>query len=110
MGPRVRASIRRVVRAEARIIFIGQEPGRLGAAWRRIAQSMEKQNAEASQTLGNCSPPAPHFETQRNPDQSSATRMESVGLEASYLILAGCPATSYSNRIWLSSPLMPCGG
>src|SRR6266852_7186508 len=45
---------------------------------------------------------------QRKPDQSSATRIESVGLEGSYLMLAGWPATSLSKRTWLSRPVMSC--
>src|SRR5215469_14559459 len=47
---------------------------------------------------------APH----RNPDQSSATRMESLGFEGSYFTLACCPATSLSNRTWLSKPVTSC--
>src|SRR5215470_9400066 len=45
---------------------------------------------------------------QRKPDQSSATKMESTGLDGSYLILAGWPATRRSRRIWLSRPVMSC--
>src|SRR5215470_8612904 len=45
---------------------------------------------------------------QRKPDQSSATRMESTGLEGSYLMLAGCPGTRRSRRTWLSRPVMSC--
>ena len=45
-----------------------------------------------------------HF--QRKPDQSSATRIESTGLEGSYLTLAGWPGTRRSSRTWLSSPVM----
>src|SRR6516225_7331173 len=41
----------------------------------------------------------------RKPDQSSATRMESLGFEGSYFTLACCPATSRSNRTWLSRPV-----
>src|SRR6267142_68731 len=48
------------------------------------------------------------LDDQRNPDQSSATRMESLGLAASYLMLAGWPATRRSRRTWLSSPVMSC--
>src|SRR5882762_352750 len=45
---------------------------------------------------------------QRKPDQSSATRIESTGFAGSYLMLAGCPATSRSSRTWLSSPVISC--
>src|SRR5581483_9999417 len=51
-------------------------------------------------------PPRERFEAQRKPDQSSATRMESTGLEGSYLMLAGWPATRRSRRTWLSRPVM----
>ena len=51
---------------------------------------------------------AKRFLPQRRPDQSSATRMESTGLEGSYLTLAGWPGTSRSRRTWLSRPVMSC--
>jgi len=113
MAPRVKATIRIVVKAEAIIIFIGLELGRPLSAWRRIAQPNEKQNAEEGSYRAGHQPKhfaaqRKRFEAQRKPDQSSATRMESLGLAASYLMLAGCPATSRSNRTWLSSPVISC--
>ena len=106
MAPRVNATMRMVVKAEAITIFIGVVLGRPEPARRRIAQPMEKQNVEDASYQGakRCK----YFEAQRKPDQSSATRMESLGLAASYLMLAGCPATSRSSRIWLSRPVISC--
>jgi hypothetical protein len=46
MAPRVNTTMRMVVKAEARIIFIGVVLGRPESARRRIAQPTEKQNAE----------------------------------------------------------------
>jgi len=105
IAPRVNTTMRIVVRTDARIIFIGLESGRPEAAWRRITQPEEKQNAEPSAREIH---QRRHLTTQRKPDQSSATRIESLGFEASYLMLAGCPATSRSNRTWLSNPVMSC--
>lgn len=44
----------------------------------------------------------------RRPDQSSATRIESLGFDGSYFTLACCPAISRSNCTWLSRPVMSC--
>jgi hypothetical protein len=44
----------------------------------------------------------------RNPDQSSATRMESLGLDGSYFTLACWPLTRRSNFTWLSRPVTSC--
>src|SRR6202140_4180123 len=52
MAPRVIATMRMVVRTEARIIFMGLRLGRPEAAWRRIAQPEGKQNAEDGRPAG----------------------------------------------------------
>jgi hypothetical protein len=52
MAPRVIATMRMVVKTEARIIFMELSLGRPGAAWRRIAQPEKKQNAEDGQLTG----------------------------------------------------------
>lgn len=51
-----------------------------------------------------------HFLTdfQRKPDQSSAIRMELLGLEGSYLMLAGSPVMMRSSPAWPSRQVMSC--
>lgn len=106
MAQSVSATIRIVVKAEARIVFIGLEFRRPEPACRRIAQSAEKQNVEESSY--GVDEVRKRLSLQRKPDQSSATSIESLGLAASYLMLAGWPATRRSSRIWLSRPVMSC--
>jgi len=56
------------------------------------------------------SAPSAHFLTnfQRKPDQSSAIRMELLGLEGSYLILAGSPVMIRSSPARPSRLVMSC--
>src|SRR6266568_6917850 len=49
IAPRVIATIRTVVKTEARIIFMRRDSGRPEAAWRSIAQPERKQNAEGGE-------------------------------------------------------------
>jgi hypothetical protein len=53
-------------------------------------------------------PRARQWGVYRNPDQSSATRIESLGLDGSYFTLACWPLTSPSNFTWLSRPVTSC--
>lgn len=90
MALKVMATIIRVVRMDARTCFMGasQSGGRAASV--------------------NDAPRSLEHECYRKPDQSSATRMESLGLEGSYFTLACCPAIRCSNFTWLSSPVMSC--
>src|SRR6266699_508253 len=73
---------------------------------------MQKDSATGGKSERGSPPPSDiefiackFFDSQRRPDQSSATRMESLGLDASYLMLAGWPATRRSSRTNLCAPL-----
>lgn len=85
---------------------------RTEAAGRRIAQLSTNQNAATGwirmlNVQGKrLEAERKRFEAQRKPDQSSATRIESLGFEGSYFTLAGWPATSRSKRICPSRPVM----
>ena len=102
-----------VVKMEATIIFM-RLAGRTAGAERRIAQLDENQNAAAggkdlsTSEVGSLALAKFSAKSQRNPDQSSATSIESLGFEGSYFTLAGWPATSRSKRICPSRPVMSC--
>jgi hypothetical protein len=70
--------------------------------------SREEDSANREQSRTDAALRENEPKTQRSPDQSSATRMESLGFAGSYLMLAGCPVTRRSKRTWLSSPVMSC--
>src|ERR1700676_871310 len=113
IAPSVIATMSTVVRTEARAIFI-RLARRSEAAGRRIAQLDGNQNPH-TRPRHDSERPGKRFkaqrkpcEVQRKPDQSSATRIESLGLEGSYFTLAGWPATSRSKRICPSRPVMSC--
>jgi hypothetical protein len=87
MALNVMATIINVVRIDRKTRFIGKENAALVAAATGLARQ---------------------WGVYRNPDQSSATRMESLGLDGSYFTLACWPLTRRSNFTWLSSPVTSC--
>ena len=115
IAPSVIATINTVVIIEARIVFMGRQQEDNSSRASRQSSVLRLEVPLSSSLLTTqhrrecpCHSCGGASGTQRKPDQSSATRIESAGLEGSYLMLAGWPGTKRSRRTWLSRPVMSC--
>jgi len=99
MALKVIATINSTIKNDAITCFI--EAGQIASGWQTKDSSIGRNPVSVP---GGTST----WRSYLIPDQSSATRMESLGFDGSYFTLAGWPATRRSARTWLSNPVMSC--